>query len=108
MPESSRQPALVRQITDLEAQLVRRRLSVRQQVTGIRQKVTGHLITPGVLLTAVGIGVTLEQSHHRKFWSVAALLNAVNASLGLLQSFKSPDQVSGHSGALSLAETDSP
>jgi hypothetical protein len=85
-----RQPALARQITNLEEQLVRRRQSVRQQVAGIRQKVAGNLITPGVLITAVGIGVTLEQSQNQKFWSVAALLNALNASLGLLQSFKSP------------------
>jgi hypothetical protein len=88
---TSQKPALTRQITELEAQIVRRRHNLHLQVTGIRQKVTGQLITPGVLLAAVGIGVTLEQSQHLKFWSVAALLNAVNASLGLMHSFKPSD-----------------
>ncbi len=84
----SQKPTLLRQITELEAQLDRRRQRLQVQVEGIRQKVTGQLITPGVLLAAVGIGITLEQSHHLKFWSVAALLNAVNASLGLLHLLK--------------------
>lgn len=95
IPGSGRKPALLRQITDLEAQLVRRRLSVRQQVADIRQKVAGQLITPGVLVAAVGVGFTLEQSHHRKFWSVVGLFNAVNASFGLLQSIKSPGTAPG-------------
>lgn len=94
MPGSGRKSVLIEQITDLEKQLVRRRHSVRQQFAGIRQKVSGQLVTPAVLLTAVGIGVTLEQSHHRKFWSLPALLNAVTASLGLLQVFKPPGTAS--------------
>jgi hypothetical protein len=86
----SGQPApLIRQIAELEEQIALRRLCVRQQVVGIRQKVTGWLITPVVLLAAVGVGVTLEQSNHRKIWSLAVLFNAVNASLGLLHTLKS-------------------
>jgi hypothetical protein len=85
---------LGRQITDLEAQLARRRHNVRLQARGIRQDIAGALITPGTLLAAVGVGVALEQSSHPKIWSIAAILEAINASLGLLHSFKSPDSAS--------------
>jgi len=82
---------LIRQITELETQLDRRRQSLRLQVTGIRHKVTGQLITPGVLLAAVGFGVTLERSQHLNFRSVTALFDTVRTSLGLLEVLKSFD-----------------
>jgi hypothetical protein len=85
---------LIRQISDLEKQLAARRRNVRLQLRGIREQVTLQLITPGVLLAAVGVGVTLEQSNRLKFWSVATLLNAINASMGLLHAFKYPDSSS--------------
>jgi hypothetical protein len=47
------------------------------------------MVSPGVLLLAVGVGVALEQSSHRRGWSLPNLLDATDAGLRLLLTFSS-------------------
>ncbi len=89
MTEDSR--SLAHQVIDLEQQLTQRRQRVRSLARGIKRKVTAQMISPGMLVAAVGIGVALEQTSHHKGWSLATVLDAANESFRLLLSFKSSD-----------------
>jgi ribose 5-phosphate isomerase RpiB len=87
--------SLAHQVSDLEQQLTQRRQRVRSLARGIKRKVTAQMISPGMLVAAVGIGVALEQTSHHKGWSLATVLDAANESFRLLLSFKSSD-TAGH------------
>ncbi len=87
--------SLAHQVIHLEEQLVQRRRRIRTLATGIKRRVTGRMVSPGVLIAAVGVGVALEQSSRDKGWSPAIVFDAANESLRLLLSFKSPDTTSG-------------
>jgi len=86
--------SLTNQIVDLEKQFTQRRLRVRPLITGIERKVAAQMTTPGVLLTAVGIGAAMEQTGRHAGWTLATVLDAVNASLRLLLLFDSSDKAS--------------
>ena len=62
--------SLAHQVSDLEQQLTQRRQRVRSLARGIKRKVTAQMISPGMLVAAVGIGVALEQTSHHKGWSL--------------------------------------
>jgi hypothetical protein len=79
---------LSQQIILLEQQLIRRRDVVRNQLAAVGQKVIPQKVTPGLLLTAAGIGVALQQHSHKSAWSLAALLDAVDAGSRLMLTFK--------------------
>ena len=84
---SSRSPelrSLRNQVSDLEAQLILRRQSVRSLVAGTNQKVVSWLTSPRMLLAAVGVGVAVEQTSHRRGWKVATVIEAANAGMVLL------------------------
>jgi len=86
--------SLAHQVTDLEKQLTQRRQRVGALVTGIKRKVTARMISPSMLVAAIGIGVALEQTSRHKGWSLATVLDAANESFRLLLSFKSSDSAS--------------
>ena len=86
--------SLAHQVIDLEQQLTQHRQKVRSLATGIKRKVTARMISPGMLVAAVGIGVALEQTSRHKGWSLATVLDAANESFRLLLSFKSSDSAS--------------
>lgn len=76
--------SLRRQVAGLEQQLVLRRQRLRDAAAGIRRKTATRMVSPGVLLAAVAVGVALEQSSHRRDWSLPNALDATNAGLRLL------------------------
>jgi hypothetical protein len=80
---------LRQQVVGLERQLVLRRQRVRNIAAGIGRKTADRMVSPGVLLLAVGVGVALEQSSHRSGWSLPNLLDAADAGLRLLLTFSS-------------------
>lgn len=81
--------SLRRQVAELEQRLVLRRQRLRNVAAGISRKTASRMVSPGVLLVAVGVGVALEQSSHRRGWSVPNVLDATNAGLQLLLTFSS-------------------
>lgn len=81
--------SLRRQVAELEQRLVLRRQRLRNVAAGISRKAASRMVSPGVLLVAVGVGVALEQSSHRRGWSVPNVLDATNAGLQLLLTFSS-------------------
>ena len=84
--------SLRRQVASLENRLILRRQRVRNAMAGINRKVTAQLSSPAALLTAVGIGVAVEQASRRHGWSLTTVLDASNACLRLLLSFSSSVQ----------------
>jgi hypothetical protein len=84
--------SLRQQVAVLENQIMRRRKKVRMTVPAITGKVAAQLSSPMALLAAVGIGVAVEQASHHRGWSLATVLDASNACLGLLLSFSSLTQ----------------
>lgn len=81
--------SLRQQVAGLENQIMRRRQTVRKTVPEIKRKVTAQLSSPVALLAAVGIGIAVEQASHHRGWSLATVLDASNACLGLLLSVSS-------------------
>lgn len=81
--------SLRRQVAGLERQLVLRRLRLRNIAAGIRRKTATWMVAPGVLLAGAAVGVALEQSGHRRGWSLPNALDATNAGLRLLLTFSS-------------------
>lgn len=81
--------SLRRQVAGLEQQLVLRRRRLRDGVAEISRKTATRMVSPGVLLVAFGVGVALEQSGHRRGWSLPTALDATNAGLRLLLTFSS-------------------
>lgn len=84
--------SLRQQVAGLENQIMRRRHKVRSTVPEIHHKVTAQLSSPVALLAAVGVGVAVEQASRHRGWSLATVLEAANAGLGLLLSFSSSVQ----------------
>jgi hypothetical protein len=76
--------SLRRQVAGLEQQLVLRRQRLRNGAADIRRKTAARMVSPGVLLVAAAVGVALEQSGHRRGWSLPNALDATNAGLRLL------------------------
>lgn len=92
--------SLRRQVAALEQQLVLRRRRLRDVAAGISRKTATRMVSPGVLLVAFGVGVALEQSGHRRGWSLPNALDATNAGLRLLLTFSSLERRSpGQAGA---------
>ena len=87
--EESHSRSLRQQVAGLERQLVRRRQRLRNVAARISRKTASRMVSPGMLLVAVGVGVALEQSGHRRGWSLPNLLDATNAGLQLLLTFSS-------------------
>lgn len=81
--------SLRRQVAGLEQQLVLRRQRLRNIAGGIRRKTASRMVAPGVLLAGAAVGVALEQSGHRRGWSLPNALDATNAGLRLLLTFSS-------------------
>jgi hypothetical protein len=81
--------SLRQQVAGLERQLVLRRQRLRNVAARIGRKTASRMVSPGVLLLAVGVGVALEQSSHRRGWSLPNLLDATDAGLRLLLTFSS-------------------
>lgn len=76
--------SLRNQVNDLEARILLRRQAVRSLVAGGNQKIVSWLTSPRMLLAAVGVGVAVEQTSHHRGWSVATVIDAANAGMGLL------------------------
>jgi len=72
------------QVNGLENQLMLRRQRVHALKVNANQKMAAWLTSPIMLLAAVGAGVAMEQAGHRRTWSVAQVMQAANAGLGLL------------------------
>jgi hypothetical protein len=81
--------SLRRQVAGLEQQLVLRRRRLRDVAARISRKTAARMVSPGVLLVAAAVGVALEQSGHRRDWSLPNALDAANASLRLWLTFSS-------------------
>jgi hypothetical protein len=81
--------SLRQQVAGLERQLILRRQRLRNVAAGISRKTASRMVSPGVLLVAVGVGVALEQIGHRRGWSLPNALDATNAGLRLLLTFSS-------------------
>ncbi|HLF31185.1 MAG TPA: hypothetical protein VI566_09185 [Xanthomonadales bacterium] len=81
--------SLRNQVTGLERQLMLRHRRVQTLVVEINGKVAARLSSSGMLLAAVGIGVAVEQTSRHRGWSLATMLDAANACIGLLLSFSS-------------------
>ena len=76
--------SLRRQVAGLEQDLVLRRQRLRAVAAGLRRKTVSRMVSPGALLAAAAVGVALEQSGHRRDWSLPNALDATNAGLRLL------------------------
>lgn len=87
--EVSHSRSLRQQVTGLERQLVLRRQRLRNIAARISRKTASRMVSPGVLMVAVGVGVALEQIGHRRGWSLPNALDATNAGLRLLLTFSS-------------------
>ena len=85
-------PSLRHQVNALEQRLIQRRQRMRTLVTGAKRKVAARLSSSRTLLTAVGIGVAVEQVSHHRGWSFATVLDTTNAFIGLLLSLSSSMQ----------------
>ncbi len=84
--------SLTRQINALEMQIMTRHRNVRTVVAGFKRKITDWMVSPVTLLEAFGIGVAIEQTNHRRGWSMASIVGAASASIRLLLSFSSQVQ----------------
>lgn len=76
--------SLRQQVAGLEREVILRRQRLRNISAGIRQKTVSRMVSPGALLAAAAFGVALEQSGHRRGWSLPNALDATNAGLRLL------------------------
>lgn len=74
---------------NLEKQLILRRQRLRMTAHDLKRKFSARMTSPGMLLSAVGVGVALEQANHHRGWSILSILNAANSSIQLLLSFSS-------------------
>lgn len=72
------------QVTELEMQLLERRHLVGAVISGIRQKIATQMVSPGMLLAAVGIGVAVEQTTRHRGWLLKDVLEASNVWLALM------------------------
>ena len=73
--------------------VVARRMNLRRQriatdADRLRRTLHDRLRSRGALLTAIGVGVALEQSRRRRPWSLAGVLNVINAGLALKASIE--------------------
>jgi hypothetical protein len=82
--------SLNRQIDIVARRLAERRLRVAADAARLRQTFRRRLVSPGMLLAAVGVGIALEQSKRRRQWSLLSALNAFNAGATLLATISRP------------------
>jgi len=72
------------QVNGLENQLMLRRQRMHALKVNANRKMAARLTSPLMLLAAAGAGVAMEQASHRRTWSVAQVIRAANAGIGLL------------------------
>ena len=87
-PETDPEIALDRQIGDVARRMHVRRRAIATDAEQLRRTFNDRLRSPGALLTAMGVGVALEQSRRRGHWSLVSVLNVINAFLALKSSLK--------------------
>ncbi|MDZ4730449.1 MAG: hypothetical protein SH820_10965 [Xanthomonadales bacterium] len=89
--------ALSSEAENLEKQLILRRQRLRSAAHEFNRKFSAKMTSPGVLLSAVGVGVALEQANHHRGWSILGLLNTTNSCIQLLRSLApvAPSAVNG-------------
>lgn len=89
--------ALRSEAENLEKQLILRRQRLRMTAHDLNRKFSARMTSPSMLLSAVGVGVALEQANHHRGWSILSILNAANSSIQLLLSFApvAPSAVGG-------------
>lgn len=73
----------------VEQRLLERRQRIGRVASGIGQKVRVRTSSPGMLTAAVGFGVFLQRTRHRRTWSLLTLLNAAYMSSSLVMTLSS-------------------
>ncbi len=77
-------PPLHRQIDAMERRLADHRGRLGADLRGIAHKARIGLVAPGAILTAVAIGVVIEQSGRPRTWSLAPMLQGLGVASRLV------------------------
>lgn len=77
-------PPLRRQIDEMERRLAGDRGQIGTDLRGIIRKARAGLVAPGAILTAVAVGVVIEQNSRPRTWSLAPMLQGLGVASRLV------------------------
>jgi hypothetical protein len=77
-------PPLHRQIDEMERRLAVHRGQLGTDLRGVVRKVRRGLVAPGAILTAVAVGVVIEQNSRPRTWSLAPMLQGLGVASRLV------------------------
>jgi hypothetical protein len=72
-----------------EEQILERRQRIGSVATGLRRGVRARILSPGVLIASVGLGMLLERRNRNRQWMLTSVLMAARIGSSLVSSMSS-------------------